>query len=148
MSIIPQNEPEISHILAIDFGESKVGLALADNETKIAFSYSTIKNDPELLGKIIEIIKKENVNKIIIGVPVYKNKEEKNDQEIYIKFGENLKNKLTDVEIIYFNEMFTTKMAGDNLKEKGMKNIQKADDAEAARIILESWLEKTYGIKQ
>ncbi len=33
-------------------------------------------------------------------------------------------------------------MAERNLKEKGMKKIKKYDDREAARIILEGWLEK------
>jgi RNase H-fold protein (predicted Holliday junction resolvase) len=38
--------------------------------------------------------------------------------------------------------MFTTKMAQENIKKRGEKNISKMDDQEAARIILQSWLDK------
>jgi RNase H-fold protein (predicted Holliday junction resolvase) len=38
--------------------------------------------------------------------------------------------------------MFTTKMAQFNLRERGMKHVSKHDDVEAARIILQAWLEK------
>ncbi len=46
------------------------------------------------------------------------------------------------VPVLYHEEMFTTKMAQDNLKEKGVKGVKKYDDQEAARIILQSWLDK------
>jgi len=36
--------------------------------------------------------------------------------------------------------MFTTKIAETNLAEKGIKKIKKYDDQEAARIILQEWL--------
>jgi len=46
------------------------------------------------------------------------------------------------MEVEYQNEMFTTKIAQANLMEKGIKSIKKYDDMEAARIILQSWLDK------
>jgi len=81
-SIYPLNNPSISHILAIDYGRSKVGLALADRETKIAFAYATLANDKNFLEKIKEIIEKELVDRIIIGISFYINGESlKNEEE-------------------------------------------------------------------
>jgi RNase H-fold protein (predicted Holliday junction resolvase) len=46
------------------------------------------------------------------------------------------------VPVAYQDEMFTTKMAQENIKARGGRNIAAADDQEAARIILQSWLDK------
>jgi putative Holliday junction resolvase len=136
----PQNNPKTKHYLAIDYGKSKVGLALADSETKIAFAYKTLENDKDLFQKLAEIIEEESVKVVVIGIPSYINKEEiEYDGEA---LGKKLKELLPFVEIEFQNEMFTTKMAQENLIEKGVKGIKKFDDQEAARIILQSWLDK------
>ena len=135
---IGNNSAKISHFLGIDYGRSNVGLALADDETKMAFAYKIFKNDKNLKGNLAEIIKKENASKAIIGIPSYKNGEtiEKEAKQL----GEFLQNSLR-IEVLYQNEMFTTKMAQANLKEGGFKNISKSDDQESARIILQEWLD-------
>jgi putative Holliday junction resolvase len=136
------NEPQISHILGVDYGQSKIGLAMADSETRIAFGYGILENNKELFQKLAEIIKKEGILKVIIGIPGFRNKGNGGNQEIYRGFGEELKKVLPEIEIEFTNEMFTTNMAQDNLKEAGVKNMQTLDDQEAARIILQSWLDK------
>lgn len=124
--------------MGIDFGKSKVGLALADGETKIAFAYGILKNDKDLKENLAEIIKKENVSNVVLGIPSYKNGETIENEAR--KLGDFLQNSLK-IEVFYQDEMFTTKMAQDNLKEKGAKGIKRFDDQEAARIILQEWLD-------
>ncbi|MEI7425853.1 MAG: Holliday junction resolvase RuvX [Candidatus Moraniibacteriota bacterium] len=127
------------YFLGVDYGESKVGLAIADSETRIAFAYGVIKNDKFFLEKILEIIKKENIQKIIIGIPSRIN----NKETVYAgeKLGEYLKKNIK-LSVEYQDEMYSTKIARENLKEKGFRNINRFDDEESARIILASWLEK------
>jgi putative transcription antitermination factor YqgF len=138
MSIDHQNSPEISHYLGIDYGTADVGLALADVETKMAFAYNTLKNDKNFLQNLGEIINKENVKMVIIGVPSYVNREGvEYDGE---KLGKTLEKNL-GVEVEYQNEMFTTKMAQAHLIEKQVKGIKRYDDQEAARIILQEYLD-------
>ncbi|HPN96730.1 MAG TPA: Holliday junction resolvase RuvX [Candidatus Moranbacteria bacterium] len=134
-----QKEPKISHYLGIDYGRAKIGLALADTETKIAFVYGTLDNNKELFQNLVEIIRKEDVIKVIVGVPSYINREE--TEYPSEDFGYTLKSLIPDVELEFANEMFTTKMAEANLIEKRIKGIKKHDDEEAARIILQSWLD-------
>jgi len=139
MSISKQKSAKTSHVLGIDFGQAKVGLALADTETKIAFAYATIKNSKNLLADLEKIIEKENIIMIVIGVPGYLAvAKEKSDQKSLGKLLEIN----TGVPIAYFEEMFTTRMAQANLKEKGAKHVSKIDDKEAARIILQEYLDK------
>ena len=133
-------ENKIKNYLAIDYGQSKVGLAMADGETKIAFAYETLDNDRNFFQKMAEIIEEENVRTVIIGIPTYVNREEVEYEGE--KLGKKLKESLPFIEIEYQNEMFTTKIAHENLIKRGIKGIKKYDDQEAARIILQSWLDK------
>ncbi len=138
MSIDSQNSAEVSQILGIDFGKAKVGLALADNETKMAFAYKTVENNKELVQKLAEIISKENVKRIIIGIPSYINKGSVEYEGE--KLGKLLE-EILKIPVKYQNEMFTTKMAQANLIEKGAKDIKRFDDEESAKIILQEWLD-------
>lgn len=139
MSIDNQSSAEISQIIGIDFGKAKIGLALADSETKMAFAYKILKNDKSLKESLAEIIKKENVRKAVIGIPSYNNGETIESEARQL--GEFLQNSL-GIEVFYQNEMFTSKMAQANLRERGLKNVSKSDDQESARIILQEWLDR------
>jgi putative Holliday junction resolvase len=129
---------EIKNYLGIDWGEAKIGLAIADEETRMAFCFDTLRKEKNPVKKIIEIIKEENIKAVVIGIPSHINRIE----TVYEgeKLGEKIK-KETGVEICYQDEMFTTKMAQINLIEKGVKRTGRFDDQEAARIILQEWLD-------
>lgn len=133
-----KEEMVLGKILAIDYGHADVGLAIADWETKIAFTYGKLKNDKQFMQNLAEIIENENVKTVIIGIPSYINREniEYDAERLGKLIEENLK-----IGVEYQNEMFTTKMAQAKLIEKGVKGIKRYDDQEAARIILQEWLD-------
>lgn len=133
-----QNSAETSHILGVDFGQAKIGLALADSETKIAFAYGTLENDKRIFDRIGDIIVKESVNTVVIGKP--KDAEQYNSVDVS-RFAQEIAEYFPLVKIEFEEEMFTTKMAEVNLREAGAKKIKELDDQEAARIILQSWLD-------
>jgi putative Holliday junction resolvase len=137
---IDEKNLNISHYLGIDYGKSNVGLALADSETRMAFAHKTLKNDKNFINNLSEIIEKENVNKIVIGIPEYRGNAVNHVSIEAKKLGEFFKNTLK-IEVFYQNEMFTTKMAQSNLIEKGMKGVNKFDDQESAKIILQEWMD-------
>lgn len=138
MSIHNQNSAEISRYLGIDFGKAKVGLAVADSETKIAFAYKTVDNDSRLWDILSDIVKKEAVGKIILGRP-------QKMAELTRAFdAEKLVAELEDrlgIQVELQDEMFSTKQAEKNLKARGAKKIKELDNQEAARVILQSWLD-------
>jgi|WetSurMetagenome_2_1015567.scaffolds.fasta_scaffold121402_3 putative holliday junction resolvase len=161
MSITSSKNAKISQILGVDFGKAKIGLAVADSETRIAFCYGVLKNDKDFLEKIAEIVKKEGINKIILGdSSLISSPPAKEGIRGVVfsarlkplrpsgtspwqgrKFGEALSKKL-NIPIEFQNELYSTQQAERNLKEKGVKRIKRFDDQEAARIILQSWLDK------
>ena len=129
----------LGHILGIDYGKSKIGLAIADSETRMAFAFDTLPNDKNFLQKLAEIVAKEDVKTIVMGT-VRHEKDVQSAKE-KIKFAKMIE-KETGMPVIFQDEMFTTKMAQDNIKKRGGRNIARTDDQEAARIILQSWLER------
>ncbi|MDH4330253.1 MAG: Holliday junction resolvase RuvX [Candidatus Moranbacteria bacterium] len=128
----------MKNYLGIDWGESKIGLAFADGETKIAFSYTTFKNDRNLVNNIAKAINDKEVSVVVIGISenLKYEKKFKNEKEL----GRKLET-MTGVEVKYQSEMFSTKMAERNLIERGAKKIKRFDDQESAKIILQEWLD-------
>jgi putative transcription antitermination factor YqgF len=128
--------------LGIDWGATDVGVAIAHAETRIAMAYTTLHNDAGLLDCLGDIIVREHIGTVVIGTPLYigKSAVEHPGKQL----GESLAGRFS-VHIAYQNEMFTTKMAQAHLIERGMRQVSKHDDAEAARIILEEWLTVSCG---
>lgn len=142
MAQIKQNSAKMENqpgtFLGVDFGEAKIGLAIADEETKMAFTFDTLKNDKEFLKKLREIVECENVKTFVLGVTAHeKDPQSAAKKENFAKLLE----KEFGISVELQEEMFTTKMAQNNIKASGKKGVAKYDDAEAARIILQAWLD-------
>lgn len=134
-----ENMAQVSSFLGIDFGQSKIGLAIADEETRMAFALDAFKNDQSFFVKLKEIVQQKNVAKIIIGMARHSNDLQGSQEKI--AFGQKIENELK-LPVEFADEMFSTKMAHANLKMHGGKNLAQFDDQEAARIILQGWLDK------
>lgn len=128
-------------ILAIDYGRKWIGLAISDDPPpffkgwggRLAFPYKTLENSPGVFSVLNEIVKKEDVYKIVIGLPL--NKQMKPTQQT--TETENWASELikkVEVPIDFENEIFTSK-AADKL---GTKNQHSA----AAAIFLQSYLDR------
>ena len=52
--------------MGIDWGLSKIGLALGDAVTKIATPYKVVKN----VAEVLEVIKQEAVEQVVLGQPI------------------------------------------------------------------------------
>ena len=61
----------MNRILAIDYGDVRVGLALSDLTCTIARPFKTLNyNDmDDLLNQLFEIFEENQVNKIVVGIP-------------------------------------------------------------------------------
>ena len=129
-------------ILGVDYGEKRIGLAVSDESETLASRFLTLKNKSlkNSAEEIKKIISEENIKKIVVGVPVGFKGESGQTKTVRKFIGELKKN--INAPIMEVNEIFTSKMAEENLIKAGVKDIKKVIDQEAARIILESYLEK------
>jgi len=125
--------------LGLDWGKSKIGLAIGSDETKIASPILIEKKiDESFFEKLKYIIADEGIEKIILGKPVYFNSDNVVSAE-FEKFLESLKQ--LGIEIVLEDERLTTKLVGSIRKNFEVKN-DGADDDIAAAAILQSYLDK------
>ncbi|MDO8592574.1 MAG: Holliday junction resolvase RuvX [bacterium] len=130
--------------LGIDWGKKRIGLALADSETKIATPFKTVGN----LGEVVSVAESEEVDLIVIGKPYplvnisgYARSGEARQYPIsdeFEKFITELKSKINaPIELV--DERLSSK-AADALP--GDKKTKASRDEIAAMLILQSWLDK------
>lgn len=119
-------------ILAIDYGEKWIGLAISDEKHEWAFPHKVLENDRNLFKNLAEIAKNENIYKIVIGLPLNKNMKPTEQTRAVENWAQKLI-QAVEVPIDFENEIFTTKMA----QRTGGK-----EHARAAALILESYLKR------
>lgn len=121
--------------LGIDFGKKRVGIAISDDTGKMAFPNMVLENTDKLLEEIINLVKNENIQEIVIGES--KNfAGEPNKIMISIEdFVEELKDK-AGLKIWLEPEFLTSYQAE---RWQGKNDLH---DASAAAIILQSYLDR------
>jgi putative Holliday junction resolvase len=128
---------EIINYLGVDWGEKRIGLALAESETKLALPFKTVAN----ISELIQVIKEEEISKIIIGVPFKMRDNKIKPSAQFSEFLDLLKSK-TDLEIELVDERLSSIQAD---KLIGAKKDKVGRDEMAAMIILQSYLDNIYG---
>jgi putative Holliday junction resolvase len=132
--------------LAIDYGTKLTGLAICDRNETIVSPLSGPATDRGLVGKIVEIVKSENVEAIVVGLPLNMDGTQGGQAKIVCDFAEKLK-KEVGVEVIFQDERLTTfaaegKLAGRELTHKKRRS---RIDALAAAEILQMFLDSKRG---
>ena len=126
-------------VIAIDYGEEKIGLAVGNTETKTSSPISIIKktkngfNWDELKEKIMEWEPK----KIIIGKPLNMDGTRSDFMKKVERFGKKL-GSVIDTEIQFYDERLTS------FEARQLDEDSKMIDDVAAKIILDSWLNNEY----
>lgn len=118
--------------LGIDWGEKRLGLATADEETCIALPFKTVST----LTEVLEIIKKEDIDVVVIGSPKKMNGTAA-DNPAWLKFVNDLK-EASACPIELLDERLSS-LAADALA--GEKNEKAERDEIAATIILQDYLD-------
>jgi putative Holliday junction resolvase len=123
-------------ILGIDFGESKIGLALGETDARIASPFMVIKND---ILQILEIIRNEDIQKVVVGVPYTDAYAMTQQAEKVTMFVQQLR-EATNVEVDTIDERFSTAEAKRLMLDDEIKG---EDDAIAAMVILQGYMDRS-----
>jgi putative Holliday junction resolvase len=121
--------------LGIDYGTKRIGVAISDEDGKLAFPKTVIENNPESVFFVANLAKEENINAIIIGESLDLSGNDNPLMKEINSFKENLSQK-TSLPIVFEPEFFTSAEA-ERLQGKNGKL-----DSSAAAIILKSFLDK------
>lgn len=128
-------------LIALDVGEKRIGVAVADTAVRIAIPFTTVEVDGTELKQIALIAVQEKADTIVVGYP----RNQSGEPTGQTKYAETFAEQLHDIApVVFQDESLTSVMAEDRLKAQG-KPYTKADiDAQAATIILQDYLEIHY----
>jgi putative Holliday junction resolvase len=141
------NKSKKGKVLAIDFGEKHVGLAVSDDGGMIAFGRGTVSNYgslDNLFSKIGEMCDLEGVSVLIMGLP--KGPEE--EHTVQSKRIEEIGHLLSDylnLPVKFVDESFSSYEAGEKLKGMGVKapKTKEREDEMAATMMLQKYLDES-----
>jgi putative Holliday junction resolvase len=131
--------------LGVDYGSSKIGLALSDEGGAMGFPHAIISNTPRLVDELCALVAKENVGAVVIG----ESRTLEGGENPIAKDARLLGEQLTaraGVPVFYESEVFTSAEARRApAKEAKTRAPQKRGqvDASAAALILTSYLSRT-----
>jgi putative Holliday junction resolvase len=130
-------------ILAIDFGEKRIGIAVTDPLKIFAYPLTTINNDLKFLDRLKEIITQYSVTKIILGIPLREDGSETVISRKVMNFKSTVEKEL-NIEIELVDERYSSQIAKDRIIESVVSKKKRRDksllDKNAAAVILEDWL--------
>ncbi len=134
-------------ILGIDYGDSRVGIAITDELGITAQGLETIHhngNDKVVLRRIDELLQLYHIDTMVIGMPINMNGSRTQRVEVTNKFIHKLKCRFNHVKIETVDERLTTVAAHKtmnylNINKNDKKNIV---DTISAVYILETYMNK------
>jgi len=129
--------------MAIDYGNKRIGLAICDASETLASPLAVIDARQKPLEKIAELVTRENVGAIVVGLPLNMDDSQGSQAKITIAFAERLKKEVA-VKVFFQDERLSSFAAEQKLAraELSRKKKRKHLDAVAAAEILEAFLQK------
>tara|TARA_X000000950_G_scaffold120748_1_gene151395 strand:+ start:262 stop:672 length:411 start_codon:yes stop_codon:yes gene_type:complete len=131
----------VARVLAIDYGAKRVGFAVTDALKIIASPLETVENS-KALGFLENYLKQEYVETIVVGQPTRWDGSFSDIETEIKKFVNDIKK--WGVNVVRYNEMFTSKIARQSFVESGLKKKKREDksllDSTSATIILQDYL--------
>lgn len=133
----------MSHILGIDFGFKRIGVAISDARRKVALPLATVAGGKSAIANILKLVGNRPLLAILVGLPLLL-KGERGEMVKQVEiFGAAL-GQAFDVPVIYLDERLSTKGAEQSLKEISLnrKEINEKLDMVAATMMLQTYLDR------
>lgn len=136
--------------MAIDFGRKRTGIAVTDPLKIVANGLTTVPTHT-LLTFIQDYIKKEDVERLVIGLPKQLDNTPSESMKWLRPFLNRLQKELPDMPVTMYDERFTSTIAHKAMIDGGMKKSRRRDDKAivdtiAAAIILNDYLQSTQAL--
>lgn len=130
--------------LALDYGTKRTGIAVSDTLKIIANGLTTVPTHT-LLDYLKTYLQKEDVERIIVGLPKQMNNEYSENMKHIRPFVKKLQSLYPDIQIEYYDERFTSALAHKTMLDAGLKKTDRQNkslvDEISATIILQGYME-------
>jgi len=142
----PVRHEYAGRILALDFGEKRVGMAISDPLQLTAQGLRTVadKTGMELLSTIRGLIQEYDVIEVVLGYPLLMSGEEGDMARAVRQFAEKLGHRAS-VPVILWDERLSSKQAEKVIRQSGSSPKKGKVDEISACLILQSYLDSIRG---
>lgn len=130
--------------LGVDYGSSKIGLALSDEAGTMGFPHAVVSNTPRLIDELCALVAEKNISAVVIG----ESRSLHGDDNPIAKDAHALGDQLgarAGIPVLYESEVFTSieaqRAPEKTLKSRSPKRHRVIDD-KAAALILTSYLSR------
>jgi putative Holliday junction resolvase len=130
-------------IICIDYGGKRTGIAVTDPLQIIATGLTTI-DTPKLISFLKDYISKEEVECILIGMPLNLDDTPTHATPLVQKAIQQLTKNFPNIPVVDIDERYSSKLAKQAMHDMGMKKKQRRDkklvDEIAATILLQEYM--------
>ena len=134
----------MARLLAIDYGKKRTGLAVSDELQLIAGGLTTVAT-ATLVDYLLDYVKREPVERIIVGLPKQMNNTPSENMCRIEPFVNRLRKLLPNIPVEYHDERFTSVLAHQAILASGIGKMARRNkelvDEVSATIILQSYME-------
>ena len=134
----------MARLLAIDYGKKRTGLAVSDELQLIAGGLTTVAT-ATLVDFILDYVKREPVERIIVGLPKQMNNTPSENMCRIEPFVNRMRKLLPGIPVEYHDERFTSVLAHQAILASGIGKMARRNkelvDEVSATIILQSYME-------
>jgi putative Holliday junction resolvase len=131
-------------VLAFDFGEKRIGVAVGDLTLRIAHPLSTIhaEDNATRFGEIRKLVAEWHPARLVVGLPMHMDGAEHELTRLARRFAQRLQGRFS-LPVSLVDERLTSEVAGMRLRESGVSSRKVKDvlDSAAACEILQSWFD-------
>lgn len=124
-------------ILAIDLGQKTTGLAISQGTIASPYKTITHASQKEALGIIVQTIKLEKIDTVVIGTVEGKIK------SMFVNFAQKLQRAKPSLKIVLWDETLTSRQATETMVKLGIAKRRRGEKQHevAAALILQSYLD-------
>lgn len=134
----------MGRILAIDYGRRRTGLAVTDPAQIIPGGLTTVATG-ELLKFLDDYMKRERVERVVVGWPTQTNGEPSENQRRVAEFVRAFERRHPDVPVVRQDERFTSVIAHRTMIDAGLSRKRRQDkalvDEISATLILQQYMD-------
>lgn len=131
-------------IMGIDYGSKRIGIAISDPLNIIAQGVGVIENNNKKFDEIEKLVAENNVNKIVVGLPLELKGQKGQSARDAEQFTQELEEKLS-VQVFLLDERFTSALAHQTLRNMNVRKRERQSkeriDIMSAAIILQNYLD-------
>ena len=133
----------MARILAIDYGKKRTGLAVTDMLQIVPGALATIET-AGLMDFLCDYVRKESVEKIVIGEPRQPNGMPSENLQRVRQFEAQWRKVHPEIPIVGYDERFTSVLAHQTMIDAGLRRKARQDkaltDRISATIILQDYM--------